>query len=61
MRPAVYIYPVEDIAIETVPAGLRGWLGLRRGLTYTWRASYEEFSKDFVRDDVCGKFPRAWL
>jgi hypothetical protein len=61
MRPADHIYPVESITVGAVPAGIRGWLSLRRDLIYIWRASYEEFSQEFVRYDVCGKFPRVWL
>jgi hypothetical protein len=60
MWPADNIYPVESIAVEAVPAGVRDWLSLRRDLIDIWRASYEEFCQEFVCDETCDEF-RALL
>jgi hypothetical protein len=60
IKPADAIYPVESIAVEAVEAGIRDWLSLRRDLIDIWRASYEKFCQEFVREDACKEF-RALL
>jgi hypothetical protein len=55
------IYPVENIAIETIPEEIRDWLSQRRDLIDIWRASYEKFSQEFVRDIACPNFPSVTL
>jgi hypothetical protein len=61
MSPADDIYPVESIAVETVPTEIRDWLSLRRDLIDTWRASYEEFDQEYAREDICEEFPILYL
>jgi hypothetical protein len=61
MMPADYTYPVESIAVEAVATEIRDWLSLRRYLIDIWRASYEEFRHEFVRDNRCREFPTVWL
>jgi hypothetical protein len=58
ISPVDEIYPVESIAVERVPAEIRDWFGLRGELVDIWRVSYEEFSLEYARDDICQKFPR---
>jgi hypothetical protein len=50
------IYPVESIVVGTVPAELRDWLSLCSDLLNTWRASYNEFCREFARGDACEEF-----
>jgi hypothetical protein len=60
MLPIKNIYPLENITVETVPAEIRAWLSVRSGLLDIWRASYEKFSQQFVREYACLEF-RALL
>jgi hypothetical protein len=50
------IYPVEDNAVEIAPAEIRDWLSLRSDLLDIWRASYNEFSQEFAREEACEEF-----
>jgi hypothetical protein len=63
MLPVDAIYPVEDNAVEIAPAEIRDWLSVRRGLLDIWRASYEEFGQQFIRNASCpefGSLVRLW-